>query len=523
MRLYHTIRHLRAAQVYYRLYYKLKRAYYKTPGTPEKAIEAALSFPTIPFSQTDTHNNYNPSNNTFSFVNLRHSFGTEIDWNYAGLGKLWVYNLNYFDWLNDESITINNRLETIDNYFFKSNKLKDGTEPYPSSLRGVNWISFLSRHAIKNRPAITHLYETYHRLAAFTEYHIQANHLLENGFSLFFGAHYFNNTAWYSKAKHILTGQLPEQILNDGAHYETSPMYHCILLQRLLLCIQLARHSDRFREAGLLALMEEKAAKMLGWLQALLLDNGQYPMVGDAAPGIAPAPASLFTQAAALGILYQPSVLSDCGLRKIKLSDYELLLDIADIMPSYQPGHTHADTLQFHLYRKGEPIITDTGISTYEAGSKRDQERSTAAHNTVVIDNRNSSDIWSRFRVGRRAKVLYRQEDANSITAAHDGYKTQGIIHERRFSWDNQKIIIEDKLKGYDGQNALLYLHFHPNVDLRHVNEYHFEAGGIHIKADGATGCVMETYQYCAGFNNTLPAQVLILSIGQHTRLSIEL
>ena len=33
--------------------------------------------------------------------------------------------------------------------------------------------------------------------------------------------------------------QLEEQILPDGAHYEQSPMYHCILLDRLLDAINI--------------------------------------------------------------------------------------------------------------------------------------------------------------------------------------------------------------------------------------------------------------------------------------------
>ena len=62
------------------------------------------------------------------------------------------------------------------------------------------------------------------------EYHILGNHLLENGFSLFFGAYYFQDEKFYVKAKKILTDELDEQILEDGAHFELSSMYHQIML-----------------------------------------------------------------------------------------------------------------------------------------------------------------------------------------------------------------------------------------------------------------------------------------------------
>ena len=40
----------------------------------------------------------------------------------------------------------------------------------------------------------------------------------------------------------------------------------------------------------------------------------------------------------------------------------------------------------------------DTGTSTYAAGPVRDRERSTAAHNTVEVDRRDSTEVWGAFR-----------------------------------------------------------------------------------------------------------------------------
>jgi hypothetical protein len=41
-------------------------------------------------------------------------------------------------------------------------------------------------------------------------------------------------------------------------------------------------------------------------------------------------------------------------------------MNCGNILPSYQPGHSHADMLHFILYVSGKPVIVDTGISTYE-------------------------------------------------------------------------------------------------------------------------------------------------------------
>ena len=60
-------------------------------------------------------------------------------------------------------------------------------------------------------------------------------------------------------------------------------------------------------------------------------------------------------------------------------------MDIGKIGPDYQPGHAHADTFTFCLYFKNTPIVVDTGTSTYNIGKRRDKERSTMVHNTVLL------------------------------------------------------------------------------------------------------------------------------------------
>ncbi len=54
----------------------------------------------------------------------------------------------------------------------------------------------------------------------------------------------------------------------------------------------------------------------------------------------------------------------------------------------YQPGHAHADTFNIVLKIKGQDFLVDVpGISTYEPGKRRIEERSTASHNTVTLEN----------------------------------------------------------------------------------------------------------------------------------------
>ena len=87
---------------------------------------------------------------------------------------------------------------------------------------------------------------------------------------------------------------------------------------------------------------------------------------------------------------------------RMEAGAYVVLAKTGEIGPSYQPGHAHADTWTFELWKDGAKAVTDTGCSTYVPGAVRSYERGTRAHNTVVVDGRDSSEVWASHRVGRR-------------------------------------------------------------------------------------------------------------------------
>ncbi|MBS1587942.1 MAG: alginate lyase family protein [Bacteroidetes bacterium] len=522
LRLYHTVKYLRFEQVYYRLYYKLKAKFYKYPGVPKAALEAAGKFPEIPFPTRLANHKYREAGNMFSLLNIEHSFGDRIDWNYAAYGKLWTYNLNYFEWLEDESLTVESRLSTMLDYAENFDRLQDGAEPYPISLRGMAWIKFMSQHGIQESILNNCLYKHYHHLAAFPEYQLQANHLLENGLSLLFAGHYFEEDRFYKTGYSIVMKQLEEQILPDGGYCEQSPMYQCILLQHLMDCIMLAENSDRYRNDGLPQVMRKKAALMCGWLNAFCYKDGSYAMFGDSANDVAPNVPFLFDYAAKLGLTIPKVKLRESGYRKLEAGAFEMVADVGNLLPSYQAGHAHADTLSFCLQVDGQPFIVDTGISTYERGKRRSEERGTGAHNTITINGQNSSDVWAAFRTGERAWARILSESDHQIKAEHDGYRNMGIRHQRNMRCDNQKIIIEDHLLNYKGQDAILSLHFHPGIYLKAVGGNQFTAGNIRITIDGGYSMGLHNYLYCEGYNRLADAQCLRAHVKEHVKVVIE-
>lgn len=465
---FHTIIHLRPIQIYYRIFYKFREIFRKIIGLKYPQFISAQSYPIILKTSIPSYQSYFSEQNRFQFLNQSHIFELhKINWNdEQTFGKLWAYNLNYFEFLNQEKFSKTSGMILIRAYIKAYPTLKTGLEPYPTSLRGINWIKFLTKFQIQDPKIDEFLMAQYVRLTDNLEYHLMGNHLLENAFSLLFGAYYFRNEAFFKIANLILKTELSEQFLEDGGHFERSPMYHQIMLFRLLDCWNLMENNSTFKPISDCKISLNLIEKSLNFLKTITFQNGDIPLVNDATNNIAPTTNQLIKYANQLNINGSEIKLSASGYRKFIKSNYELLVDVGNIAPDYLPGHAHADTLSFVLYINQKPFIVDTGTSTYENNEIRQAERSTAAHNTVQISDFEQTEMWSSFRVGRRAKATILLENQCQLTASHDGFNQLGIIHKRTFIADYQQVIIKDEVIGTSKFVQKAFLHFHPSVEL---------------------------------------------------------
>jgi uncharacterized heparinase superfamily protein len=117
------------------------------------------------------------------------------------------------------------------------------------------------------------------------------------------------------------------------------------------------------------------------------------------------------------------------------------------------PGHAHADTLSFELSVHGQLLVVNGGTSCYGHSARRLQERGTAAHSTVQVGGHNSSEVWSGFRVGRRARPLgvqvsTSQTGATEVRASHDGYRwlPGKPLHTRAWRFLSSGLEVEDQV-----------------------------------------------------------------------------
>ncbi|MDM1412152.1 alginate lyase family protein [Myroides odoratimimus] len=462
--LFNTCKKLKSVQIFYQVYYRVKKTFYLVDNKLDvegNNIDFICCYVESNIKRIDY--------NTFNFLNIIHSFDDAIDWNFMEYGKLWNYNLEYFNYLDQEDLTIDRKVELINDFYDFSIKNKRVLEPYPVSLRSINIIKFATKEGLNKEFFIGYTYQELQFLHANYEYHILGNHLLENCFAMILGGAFFDEQTWLNKAKRTLYKELEEQVLEDGAHFELSPMYHQIILYRVLELIDwYAAYSDR--DEVFLAFLREKASKMLSWLEQISFRIGDIPLFNDAANGITYDTSRLLHYANVLSISSKKIPLGKSGYRSYQGINYEIKVDYAQVGASYQPGHSHADALGFILYYKNKPLFVEAGTSTYQIGKQRNYERSTIAHNTVVVNGLNQSEVWGGFRLGKRAKTYIEHDEKNRIKGYHDGYKhTVGNVYREFILEDNQVVIIDaiEKSKG----ECKVYFHLSEYISVLEKND----------------------------------------------------
>jgi len=528
-RYFHTIRHLQFKQCLYRFYYYVYR-----PCLRKKPIyslqhwykrwESPLIFPAC-FS----------ASNEFTFLNESGSLAEIGIWNSSQYSKLWLYNLHYFDALNTvDSPEQSVRLSTYIESWIAANPplQRPGWEPYPLSLRIVNWIKWFARGNSPKPHWLVSLSLQAQALGKQLEYHILANHLWANAKALIFVGTYFSGReadAWLNKGLAILDCELKEQFLDDGGHFELSPMYHAQLLWDLCDLIHLANQSGSRLLLQRQLEWEEVLRRGLTWLSHMVHPDGEISFFNDAALGIAPTLADLMQYAEQLHIVqsihktaFALTVLPSSGYAIVDLPENgKAILDIAPIGPRYQPGHAHADTLSFELSLYGQRVLVNSGISQYGVGNLRQFQRGTKAHNTICLAGQNSSDVWAGFRVGRRAYPtdLFQSVDDKQIVVrgAHDGYRTltKKHIHTREWCFSKDGLTIQDRISHGDIE-AVAHFYFHPDVhvvqEAQHVFRcYLANQQTVKIIFDNAADSSLETSYWYPRFGVSIPNLCLVV------------
>jgi uncharacterized heparinase superfamily protein len=451
-------------------------------------------------------------------------------WNDPRRPMLWRYQLHYFDDLH--ALGAESRREwqrELISRWVQENPagVGAGWDPYPLSLRVVNWIKWhLDGNTLENE-ARASLVRQVRYLRPRLEYHLLANHLLENLKALVVAGCFFNGPeaeGWREEGLRKLQAEVREQVLADGAHFERAPMYHSLALEGLLDVLNILRTYDFSVPAWLTGACE----RMIAWSVAMAHPDGEWAQFNDTALSFAARASDLVSYWQRLGgtppaSSSDPTVLRDSGFVRARCGELLLFADVGALGPDYNPAHGHADTLTFELSLADRRLVVDTGISTYEVGPVRARERSTSAHNTVEIDREDSSEVWDSFRVARRAGVHGLQvntgSDSVSISAEHDGYaRLRGRArHQRHWRLTARELEVTDVIRTSASHELRSRIHLHPRYSVRaqtsevihivddaerHVASLH--RGSWHIAQ-------LERYEYASEFGRRQQANVIVL------------
>ena len=460
-------------------------------------------------------------NGTFELLNKEVTLGTPANWNPAGTTRLWRYNLHYFDYAIDLALLVDSEhdkssadlLGRLFTDWIEHNPVGCGVgwHSYPIARRIVNWIQAVTlatpqgilRDSESEAQLIGSLYQQARFLEDHLEFDLLGNHLLANGKALVFAGLFFGGQAgdrWHEKGRRILWRGLREQILDDGGHEERSPMYQTIVLQDYLEVV-LAEQLNGHKIPGW---VRERLILIADFLDGIRHTDGQIPLFGDSAFGIARDPADVLAASesllcapgrwhgvkpadyCALLASPEPSNSSQVDLPRVPINSLpatgyaklqgaqlgdQLILDTKPMGPSHLPAHGHCSLFSYELSLADKRVIVDSGVEEYEAGPWRDFWRSTRAHNTLTVDGAEQTEVWASFRAGGRVELQdcrFAENDCGVIfVGRHGGFATQvtRTPHRRIILGLNEGIwVVLDQVFGHGSHRLDSYVHFHPQA-----------------------------------------------------------
>lgn len=302
-------------------------------------------------------------------------------------------------------------------------------------------------------------------LSDHVEYDVGGNHVAENAFALIFGGSILQDEDLISEGLEILTKGLESQLLDDGMHYERSPMYHSILL---------------FRGAWSLGVLEQAGYEipqkvtqlfqsMYYALFRLAPGNANFPLLNDSVFQESPSRETCLELSERLFGFERPAdrmLAGESGYYSVFSDDMMAIIDGGKPGPPHLPGHSHNDIGNLIVWLGENPILTDTGTYDYQSGERRTYSRSVSAHNTVQADDSDQTVTHGRFKMGPRPNIAATREEDGTVQVSFESPAfVTNYCHKRRIQPIAGGIRITDSLRG----NATTYtarFHISPNIDV---------------------------------------------------------
>jgi len=297
-----------------------------------------------------------------------------------------------------------------------------------------------------------------------------------------------NAAQWQQRGADVTERQLTFQVKPDGSHFEQSTYYHVYALDFFLFYYLLAGRPSHLEPA--LKRMAEYLSWLLGPARRIAYfgdDDGgrlfhpqgvrdEFGRATLATCGVLLKPnqwlatrtelaeqaswwigAEVLSQADTAGMLPQSSKLfPDAGAVFLQSDQMYVQFD-AGSFGWGGAGHSHADTLSFVAWYRGEPLLTDPGTFTYLGDPlERNRFRGTAAHNTITIDGQQQAEPAGPFRWNRKPSVQLHAFAPNKDGCFVDATcEYRGFQHRRQILLQGVQLLVLDEVSGPAGEHVL--------------------------------------------------------------------
>ncbi len=398
------------------------------------------------------------------------------------------------------------------------------------AIRAVNWI--LALHIFNKSPHFTNeiqtkIYSSLYQHGLFIRNNLEygrrnGNHYLSDLMGLIWlGAFFYNHSfgkEWFHFAQKELEKEILIQVYKDGVDYEKSTYYHRLVTEIFTLSFLVGEIMNQtFSEK-----YKDRLFKMYKFIASYVLDD-DVPNIGDCDDGriikfnfsekisemrntlnigavvfndsdFKFKSEKLFVDALFLTgvqgiqklkqipsiiIKPEPKIFPEGGFYILEDSHFFLFFDAGDIGMNGWGGHGHNDTFSFELAYKNKRFIVDSGTYVYTPEPElRQKFRSTASHNTVMIDGIELADFMNLFRIkadltNPKIEAINLGESTSNnifISAIHHAYQRirNPVIVKRQVNLNslNKQILIQDYFYG-EGKNKIeIFLHLHPDVKI---------------------------------------------------------
>jgi hypothetical protein len=286
---------------------------------------------------------------------------------------------------------------------------------------------------------------------------------------------------WARYAAHRLRREMRRQVHPSGANWEVSTNYHrlvtecfaqaAVALQRTSLPLGLPPDPE----------FDRRLAAMLAYVDGYTRPDGAAPLVGDAddghllgmnrPAGLAPdrhrASLGVYRQAEDEGTRPSSAAWPDAGFYALRGDRALVFVRCGPVGLRGRGAHDHADQLAIDVTLSGVPLFVDPGTYVYTRDpDARRAFRSTAAHNTVMVDGADqavfSEGTLFEVDVGAPARVTTWDVtvDATVFSGVHEGYRRLPlrVTHRRqvRLAADGAHLEVLDRLEGDPGEHTVV-------------------------------------------------------------------